>query len=947
VNGLFRPRQKRAVQAALRLSLALSLALVAWPHAGFAAPVTGTDVTYTLDADFDQGTQLNVNHDDPAHDQLQLNRIARPFPYVNIAASARGTMLRIDADTGAILGEYLTAPDGMARNPSRTTVDLLGNTWVANRDESSFSEGAQKGSVVRVGVITGGTRVAADGTLDPVGDYLQPPFGYNTCVDRDADGLIRTSRGQGHILPWSNAGDADRHGGVATAEDECIINYTRVAGTNTRTVAIDANNDVWVGGMNLWHEKLDGTTGQPVSGTAFNVGCGGYGGFMDRNGVLWSSRNGTGLLRYDTATATGQCLPFDRGDYGLGVDPQTGHIWQTYLSNGQVAELDTNGNELHEYSHGSSWAQGVAVDGSGNVWVAHSLNGSSVGHLRTDGTFVGVIPVGSGPTGVAVDANGKVWVANINANTAVRIDPNAGPVGGGGYPVGAVDLTVELGAGAGPYNYSDMTGFVAFGSTSPQGNWSVTQDSGTAGNSWGTIAWNTEAEGQVPAGASITVEARADDTEAGLGGQSFVPVANGIPFAMNGRYMEVRVILRANAAGESPVLSDLRIRTANMPPVVQLDPAGPIDEGSAPVTLTATASDPDGDPLTYTWSMAGTGVLTPTGTTATYFNDDGPGSATVTVTVDDGKGGTATASTTVEVLNVAPTVDAGPDQQHYWGLPVSVSGSATDPSQADTDAGLNPTWTLDGGAFLASAYSASHTYADPGAYTLTLTATDKDGGVGTDSAAITITKRPSTLSGSDAAQVYGYAATLSAQFGDAVDAATALPAGRTIQFVVDGTAYTATTDLIGMAAVPVPAGLMPGMYLVDVTFAEDSHYLGSATQLTLTVGSTPGKVTAGTLRSEDNGRGGFNVQSDGTTVQGELQFQNDSMRIHAHTLTALGISADGKSAWFAGVTTEGLSFVAYVEDNGEPGRNDKFQLWVEGVSQNGDGSLRGGNVQIH
>jgi hypothetical protein len=32
-------------------------------------------------------------------------------------------------------------------------------------------------------------------------------------------------------------------------------------------------------------------------------------------------------------------------------------------------------------------------------------------------------------------------------------------------------------------------------------------------------------------------------------------------------------------------------------------------------------------------------------------------------------------------------------------------------------------------------------------------------------------------------------------------------------------------------------------------------------------------------------------------------------------------------------------FVAYLEDNGEPGRNDVFQIWINGILQNGDGTL--------
>jgi len=377
---------------------------------------------------------------------------------VYIAASARGTIVRIDVNTGAIEGEYLTAPTGMGRDPSRTTVDQLGNVWVANRAEGGISRLQRRGSVARVGILIGGTRVDASGTSNSSGQYVAPPFEYSTCIDRDSDGLIKTSRGLANILPWTNTGGADTHGGVSTAEDECIINYTRVTGTNTRTVAIDANNDVWVGGYgDLDHEKLSGVTGLPIPGAQFNMGCGGYGGLVDGHGVLWSAQFAGRLLRFNTSTMTGTCLS-GVGQYGLGIDPQTGNIWHTYLHGNSVCQLAPSGTPIACYEHGGDNAQGVAVDGGGNVWVAHSLYYyTTVGHVRTDGTFVGNVPLpgGIGATGVAVDANGKVWVANYGSNNTMRIDPTAGPIGGGGFPVGAVDLTVDLGAGARPYNYSD------------------------------------------------------------------------------------------------------------------------------------------------------------------------------------------------------------------------------------------------------------------------------------------------------------------------------------------------------------------------------------------------------------------------------------------------------------------------------------------------------------
>ncbi len=55
------------------------------------------------------------------------------------------------------------------------------------------------------------------------------------------------------------------------------------------------------------------------------------------------------------------------------------------------------------------------------------------------------------------------------------------------------------------------------------------------------------------------MEARAADSEAGLGGESFIPVSNGIPFDLVGRFIEVRATLQPDQAGISPVLSDLTI----------------------------------------------------------------------------------------------------------------------------------------------------------------------------------------------------------------------------------------------------------------------------------------------------------------------------------------------------------------------------------------------------
>ncbi|MGD9147214.1 MAG: hypothetical protein PVI80_16725, partial [Anaerolineae bacterium] len=302
------------------------------------AQVPGKNVLYTTDADFDQGTLVSVNHDPPNNDQLQLDSPTEPFPFINVAASGRGTVVRANTETGEIVGEYRTAPEGRGLNPSRTTVDLFGNVWTANRAEVGEIDGVPHGSAVKIGLIVGGTRTDGSGAPDPSGGYVAPPFGYNTCVDRDNDGLIRTSVGLGDILDWPDLTDGlgGAAGLVEDAEDECILIYQRLYDAEqARHVSVDADNNVWVGGYpytpRMFH-KLDGADGAILdSFDAQQVGCGGYGGLVDGNGILWSV--GGALLRYDPAAGTGLCI--QEYGYGLGIDTN-GNIWLSIWDGGIV-----------------------------------------------------------------------------------------------------------------------------------------------------------------------------------------------------------------------------------------------------------------------------------------------------------------------------------------------------------------------------------------------------------------------------------------------------------------------------------------------------------------------------------------------------------------------------------------------------------------------------------
>jgi hypothetical protein len=550
--------------------------------------------TWTLDADFDQGTLINLNHD-PNHDQLQLNNFAQPFRFINIPASARGTVVRVDTETGEVVGEYKTAPNFRGLSPSRTTVDIYGNVWTGNRLEDEDN----KGSAVKIGIVVGGTRCNADGTANDDGEYvkLEPDkLTYNTCVDRNGDGLIRTSRKLGDILDWPDNGDGQGGAGggdarVQDAVDECILIYQRLEDApQTRHISVDRENNVWAAGYpgepKIFH-KMDGNTGAIMESfdAERRFGCGGYGGTIVNNNfdqilgndLLWSSSVGQGkLLRYDLSTGNGQCIDVP-GSYGIGID-NNGFIWNNMAREDTITKI--NPNTAQQVSGfpvptGGLVGRGVTVTADNTVWSAnsnedewkdHGANGT-VSRLDANGNILAIIPVGAVPTGVSVDKAGKVWVTNRESHNAMRINP----------ATNQVDLTVDLGAGAGPYNYSDMTGSVRL-SHPPIGFWDVVYDGG-CNTLWDRISWSSQEDAD-PAdpnntNSKITVEIRAAATKAGLAAVPFTTVKNGDDLSgMKGRFMEVRTTLTTEApVGQRnlPVLRDLTLQhhpldmTVNIP----------------------------------------------------------------------------------------------------------------------------------------------------------------------------------------------------------------------------------------------------------------------------------------------------------------------------------------------------------------------------------------------
>jgi hypothetical protein len=126
--------------------------------------------------------------------------------------------------------------------------------------------------------------------------------------------------------------------------------------------------------------------------------------------------------------------------------------------------------------------------------------------------------------------------------------------------------------------------------------------------------------------------------------------------------------------------------------------------------------------------------------THTYADD---GSFVISLMVSDGAGSSDTATSSVTVLNVAPTVSAGSNISLTTGGSATIAASFTDPGSADTHTstinwgdGSSTTGTLDQSALTVAG---SHTYSNAGTFTVIVTVTDDDGGASSDTLSVTVT----------------------------------------------------------------------------------------------------------------------------------------------------------------------------------------------------------------
>jgi hypothetical protein len=542
----------------LRSTLTLAMAMALGGTAFAATKV------YTLDADFSLGLLENLNFTAPNSNQLQVNTVGVGSKYLFIANHNESTVSKFDTVLNREVARYRTgSPAQTSTYPSRIAIDLDGNAYVLGRDYAS-------------GLPPQLIKVLVDTAIDRNGNGV-----VDTSVDSNNDGIIQA----GEILAFTQN---DTGANNAVFADERIA-WARRIGTEVtfgRSICIAPDGKLWVG---IWDQaryyRVDPSNGAvlPIPGTNAPYvqlsGWNPYGCTIDKNGILWSATLSQRLGRVDTNAGT--FSHFD-SPYGstYGIAQGNGKIYQANLSGYTWNSFDPATNTFAAPASLRFTSAGIAVDGAGNIV---STDFSGVSKFAPDGTLIWTRGAQAGASysyGVMVDGNNDVWTMNLNTNNVTKYRGTDG-ASLGVYPVGEF-----------PYVYTDGSGLTTRNQTNNrQGTWTVVFDGGAAGTPWGKINWND----LVPSGASVSVEARSSDSQAGLELVSYAPVTKNVDFTTSGRYIQMRARLVTNNGGDTPILYDLTVQSRLL--TCDVDADSDIDSVDvnairAAIGQTPTAGDP-------------------------------------------------------------------------------------------------------------------------------------------------------------------------------------------------------------------------------------------------------------------------------------------------------------------------------------------------------------------
>jgi hypothetical protein len=300
-------------------------------------------------------------------------------------------------------------------------IDAAGNAWIGTGNKNGGNYGNSVHSLTEI---------------SPAGVYLSGAVGYGTsyvngpeelAIDQNGNVFVACS-GSNNLLEFDSSGNL-------------LHNITSTAFANPNGAAVDTAGNIWVSNFASSQVVEITVNGSAITGNAFNTGNTGVGVAINQS-TVWVANYNNGS---STGTVSKIALSNDAiatlspggAPSAMALD-SNGAAWTTLVHT--VAKFDNTGALVSGggFASQSGIPQDIAIDGLNRAWVSnypgpYTAPGSLI-ELANDGTLLssndgfvgtGVIPTGPQvPGGIAIDGSGNVWItgyalADANADSSV------------------------------------------------------------------------------------------------------------------------------------------------------------------------------------------------------------------------------------------------------------------------------------------------------------------------------------------------------------------------------------------------------------------------------------------------------------------------------------------------------------------------------------------------
>jgi streptogramin lyase len=360
-----------------------------------------------------------------ANDPLPANTAAAVLNMAHNPGLNVATLFKIAAANSPYLPTLTSAPNDWTLSitffsddmpgPYYPAIDSQGNLWVPGYASNNLTEFAPMGYVLLA------TRAAG----------INQPFAV--AIDaQDSPWVVNFTPGATTISQLLNNGNP-----ITTTPYAC--------GTSCFFPAFDPSGNLWVSGTD--HTTVISSSGSKVSSFLTDAYASGIA--IASNGSGWTLGHKSAFYHLTLPSSSTRLTQPLTATTGNDVTPvaidSTDNVWFASSRNNTLGKADPNGAMVSAaggYTGGGlSGPAGIAIDGSNRVWVANR-DASSISEFSNSGTALSPttgfgtdsyvsdgVNIGlSGPRGIAIDPSGNVWVANFTYNSVTEFVGIATPV---------------------------------------------------------------------------------------------------------------------------------------------------------------------------------------------------------------------------------------------------------------------------------------------------------------------------------------------------------------------------------------------------------------------------------------------------------------------------------------------------------------------------------------